>query len=638
MDNVQRAPYGSWKSPITADLIVSGTIGLGMVRADGSDVYWLESRPTEGGRTVLVCMGAGGAIEDVSPSGSNVRSRVHEYGGGAYAVKDGVVYFVNFPDQVLYRLEQAEQSVAMVSGSSYADLAIDPHQRYLICVREEHREDEVINALIRIELDTATVLVSGADFYASPRFSSDGNRLAWLSWNHPNMPWDGTELWVADVLADGSVGQPVLVAGGAQESIFQPEWSPDGTLHFISDRSGWWNLYAWEGNEVQALYAREAEFGLPQWVFGVSTYAFISEGRILCTYREKGLTRLGVLDKHSGAFRTIELPYTELSGPAIVPGGAVLVAASPTEPAAVIRLDLESGVHRVLRTSSHLPVDAGYLCRPESLTFTTTDSQIAYGYYYPPCNQDFIGLPGEKPPLLVKSHGGPTAATSSALNLKIQYWTSRGFAVLDVNYRGSTGYGRAYREQLKGRWGIADVDDCVQGALFLVARGDVDGGRLAIDGSSAGGYTTLCALAFRDVFKAGASYYGVSDLKSLARDTHKFEARYFDGLIGPYPECQALYIARSPIHSLDQLACPVIFLQGLEDRVVPPNQAEAMVEALRIKGLPVAYLAFEGEQHGFRRAENIKRALEAEFYFFARIFGFAPADIIEPVPIDNLRD
>ncbi|AGY56253.1 S9 family peptidase [Gloeobacter kilaueensis] len=639
MSSKQSLPFGSWSSPITAELIASATVGLGSVRADGTDVYWLEARPTEGGRSVLVRLGADGAITDMTPPPFNVRTRVHEYGGGAYTVHDRVVYFVHFADQRIYRLEPGGEPVAVsAEGLRYADLLVDAHRPVLIAVQEEHREAEVINSLV--QLDPADgkvkVLAAGQDFYASPTLSPDGSRLAWLSWNHPDMPWDNTELWVADLEADGTPGKPVRVAGGQDESIFQPEWSPAGVLHFVSDRSNWWNLYAWQEGEIRALYPRAAEFGLPQWVFGLTTYAFVSATRLLCTYREEGLTHLALLDTESGSMGPIELPYSEISGPVIVPGGAILTVASAREATRILRLDLDSSDQQVLRRASELEIDSGYLSVPESVSFRTTGGAVAHAFFYPPANRDFEGLPGERPPLLIKSHGGPTAATTSALNLKIQYWTSRGFAVLDVNYRGSTGYGRAYRQALNGLWGIVDVDDCAQGALGLVEQGRADPERLAIDGGSAGGYTTLCALTFRTVFRAGASYYGVSDLASLAADTHKFESRYLDRLVGPYPERADLYRERSPLYHTELLACPAIFLQGLEDKVVPPDQAERMVEALRRRELPVAYLAFDGEQHGFRRAENIRRALEAEFYFFARIFGFQPADAIEPVTIDNL--
>lgn len=641
MSPQQIAPYGSWKSPITSELIVSGSIGIGGVVLDGDLLYWVEGRPSEGGRYVIVQRTPAGETTDVNPPPFNARTRVHEYGGGAYFVAEGIVYFSNFADQRIYRQKVGEQPQPLTPEGDYryADAILDrPHHR-LICVREDHTgEGEPQNTIVSIDLDTGEcqVLVSGDDFYASPRLSPEGSQLCWLSWNHPNLPWDGTELFMASLQADGSLNKPQLVAGGVSESIFQPEWSPDGLLYFVSDRDNWWNLYRYRDGKIEPLCPKEAEFGLPLWVFGMATYTFASADEILCTYTEAGNWFLASLDVQTGQLQTIETPYSSISAPLVSQGKAIFTGGSATEPTAIVQLDLASGEVEVIRPSTRLKVEEGYLSIPQPIEFPTENGLTAYGFFYPPTNQDFRAPEGTKPPLLVKSHGGPTAATSSTFNLKIQYWTSRGFAVLDVNYGGSTGYGREYRQRLKERWGIVDVDDCANGAKYLAQQGLVDGDKLAIAGGSAGGYTTLAALTFRDVFKAGASHYGVSDLEALATDTHKFESRYLDGLIGPYPERQDLYIARSPIHHTDRLACPAIFFQGLEDKIVPPNQAEAMVNAIKAKGLPVAYITFAEEQHGFRKAENIQRSLDGEFYFYARIFGFEPAESIEPIPIENL--
>ncbi|HIK15604.1 MAG TPA: S9 family peptidase [Leptolyngbyaceae cyanobacterium M33_DOE_097] len=640
MTQPQTAPYGSWRSPITSDLIVAGTIGLGSARFDGSNIYWTELRPTEKGRNVLVRRTPDGQTLDVTPDPFNVRTRVHEYGGGSYLAHQDVVYFSNFSDQRIYRQEvgQLPTPITPEVAWRYADGVMDATRDRLIYVREDHMGDgEAVNTLVAVPLDGSeqTVLVSGNDFYAAPRLSPDGTQLAWITWNHPNMPWDSTELWVAEVQPDGRLGQATLVAGGPEESVVQPSWSPDGVLYFVSDRTGWWNLYRWQG-EVEALYPMAAEFGMPQWVFGYSNYDFVSAEEIICTYSKEGVSYLARLNTQTKALAPIELHYTDLGG-IHVSGGQVLISAgSATEPGILAKLDLTTQQLETLQRSSSLTIDADYLSVPETIAFPTEQGLTAYGFYYPPTNKDFQAPSDERPPLLVKSHGGPTAATTTGFNLKIQYWTSRGFAVLDVNYGGSTGYGREYRDRLKDRWGIVDVDDCCNGAKYLVAQGKADGDRLVIDGGSAGGYTTLCALTFRDVFKAGASYYGVSDLEALVRDTHKFEARYLDSLIGPYPERKDLYMERSPIHSSEQLACPIIFFQGDEDKIVPPNQAEMMVNVLQAKGLPVAYVLYEGEQHGFRKAENIKRTLDGEFYFYAKVFGFTPAEAIEPVAIANL--
>jgi len=466
---------------------------------------------------------------------------------------------------------------------------LDAKRNRIISVREDHTTEgrEAVNTIVSISLDgdeAGTVIVSGNDFYSSPRLSPDGNRLAWLTWNHPNMPWDETALWVAELNDEGAIERTKLVAGGAGESIFQPEWSPDGVLHFISDRTGWWNLYRWREGKIEPLYEMEAEFGAPQWGFRMSTYGFESSNRIICAYNDQGNWRLASLDLNSRKLELIETPYTEISSMRVAGGRAVFVGGSPTEPLSIINIDLATRNIEALRRSNNIAIDEGYLSIAQSIEFPTENNLAAHGFFYPPNNRDYTGAPNERPPLLVISHGGPTSTTTTTLKLMIQYWTSRGIAVLDVNYGGSTGYGRAYRERLNGNWGIVDVDDCVNGALYLVERGLADGNRLIIRGGSAGGYTTLAALTFRDVFKAGASYYGISDLEVLEQDCHKFESRYNSNLIGPYPERQDLYKARSPIHFTELLSCPIILFQGLEDKVVPPNQAEMMFEAARRKG------------------------------------------------------
>ena len=639
----QQAAYGSWRSPIAADLITSSIVGLGQIALDGDDIYWSESRPWQQGRTAIVRSWANHSFEDVTPADFNVRTRVHEYGGGSFLVFDRTVYFSNFADGRFYRQDvgSGPQPITPETAMRYGDGVFDRQHQRIICVCEDHTVSgrEPINTLVSVGLSGDVhpqLLVKGNDFYASPRLSPDGNRLVWLTWNHPNMPWDGTELWVGEIKADGSVGQLEKVAGGLDESIFQPQWSPDGTLYFISDKTGWWNLYRWCDRGVSALTNMTAEFGLPQWLLGMSTYAFSSERRIICTYNQQGIWHLASLDTTTGELKTLQTPYTEFNSLQASSKRVVFRASSPTESTAIVQLDLTTNELSILRRSSELTIDRSYLSSPETIEFPTADGQKAYALFYAPRNSDYTAPPGEKPPLLVKSHGGPTAAASSSLNLGIQYWTSRGIAVLDVNYGGSTGYGREYRQRLDGQWGIVDVDDCVFGARYLVERGEVDGEALAISGGSAGGYTTLCALTNRNTFKAGASYYGVSDLEALARDTHKFESRYLDRLVGAYPQQRQLYQERSPIHFTDRLACPVIFFQGLEDRVVPPSQAEAMVEALRAKGLPVAYVPFAGEQHGFRSAQNIKRSLEGELFFYSRVLGFELAQSVERVEIENI--
>ena len=643
MTQPQVAPYGSWKSPISADLISTEGRRIIEAVANGEDIYWIEMRSTENGRYVIVRRTPDGETTDVTPPIFSARTRVHEYGGAAFLVNDGTVYFSNFEDQRLYRQSPGSepQPITPEADLRYADGVIDTERNRLLCVREDHTdtEREATNALVGIPLDGTDdqrVLVSGNDFYSSPRLSPDGTRLAWMTWNHPNMPWDGAELWVGEIGADGSLNHTECVAGGVDESIFQPEWSPDGTLYFVSDRTNWWNLYRYQDGTVEPLCEMETEFGRPQWIFGMSTYKFVSANQIICTYTQDGVWHLASLDTVTRRLDSIETPYTSISNLQVLPGGILFNASSSTESASIVRLDLATRQFEVVCRSSEIKIDAGYFSPPQAIEFPTEGGLSAHAFFYPPQNRDYTAPADDLPPLLVISHGGPTSATSTALDLEIQYWTSRGIAVLDVNYGGSSGYGRAYRQRLNGQWGVVDIDDCVNGARYLAEHGYVDADQLAIRGGSAGGYTTLSALTFRDVFKAGASYYGISDLEAMTRDTHKFESRYLDSLIGPYPEEQNLYRERSPIHFTDHLSCPLILFQGLEDKVVPPNQAEMMVEALRAKGLPVAYVPFEGEQHGFRRSENIQRSLEAELYFYAQVFGFVPAEAIEPVMIENL--
>ncbi len=638
------AAYGSWKSPITADIVAAGEVGLEQVKLDDGDIYWIERRSQEGGRKVIVCRSPDGRVTDMTPPvGFNARTRVHEYGGGDYSVSDGTIVFSNFADQRLYVQQPGSEPKTLTPAADmrYADAVIDRRRNLFFCVREDHTgHGEAINTLVSIDLqveNAGRILVSGNDFYSSPRLSPDGARLAWLIWNHPNMPWDGTELWVGKLTGNGSIVEAVRVAGGVNESIFQPEWSPDGTLYFGSDRSGWWNIYRWRDEKVEPLCPMDAEFGQPQWVFSSALYGFASARRIVCSYTKNGRDYLATLDTLTRVLDDIELPFTAISQVHATDDRVVFIGASSTEPTSIVSLNLATRELEVLRRSRERVVDAGYLTNPRAIEFPTEGGLTAHGHFYPPRNRDYAAPANEKPPLVVMSHGGPTSSSSASLKYSIQYWTSRGIAVLDVNYGGSSGYGREYRERLKGKWGIVDVDDCVNGARYLVERGFVDGNRLAIRGGSAGGYTTLCALTFRDTFKAGASHYGISDLEALAKDTHKFESRYLDTLIGPYPERRDLYVERSPIHFTDRLSCPMILFQGLEDKVVPPNQAEKMVEAMRAKKLPVAYLTFEGEQHGFRKAENIKRVLEAELYFYSKVFGFKLADSVEPVNIENLQ-
>ncbi len=646
------AGYGTWSSPITPESLTEAQVGLAGSTVDSGYIYWLESRPEEAGRTVVARAPASradgaaiAAVDDLTPAPFNVRTRVHEYGGGAFAAKAGVLLAVNFSDQRLYRLEPGLPPAALTPESErklrYADFSIVPGRGLVYAVREDHRGDgEAVNTIVRIGLDggedEGIVVASGHDFFAAPRLSPDGRQLAFLSWDHPNMPWDGTALWLADVDEGGGVTDARVIAGGDDVSVMQPCFSPEGILHYVSDESGWWNVYRYGPNGAAPLCPMDAEFAVPAWGFGQSTYGFLNENNLLAGYYQSGRWQLAIIEVENGRLQPIDLPYTSLSSLSIGTGEAVLRVGGADKPAAIIALDPETGRHRVLKTAGALTISPDLISIPEAIAFPTEAAATAYAFYYAPKNPDYKSPKGSHPPLIVKSHGGPTGNTSSQFNLATQFWTSRGFAVVDVDYGGSTGYGRAYRERLNGRWGEVDVLDCVAAARFLADAGKADPERLAITGGSAGGFTTLAALTFHDVFKAGASHYGVSDLEALAKETHKFESRYLDNLIGPYPDGVDIYRARSPIHHVEGLKSPMIFFQGLEDVIVPPNQAEMMVDALRAKGIPVAYLAFEGEQHGFRKAPTIHAVRRAELAFYGRVFGFEPADGFGDLVIENL--
>jgi dipeptidyl aminopeptidase/acylaminoacyl peptidase len=637
------APFGSWRSPITTQMLVKANVHIGDLSVDGEDLYWVESRPEEDGRCVVVRQSGNGKVEDVLSKPYSARTLVHEYGGGALLASEGVVYFSNFADQRIWRVEPGKEPRVLTPDARYrfADLVHDRDRQRLICVCEDHRstEKEPANRIVAVDTNDGqvTTLVEGADFYSSPQVSPDSCQLAWLSWNHPNMPWDGTELRVAAFLADGTLDVARTVSGGEDESVFQPAWSPDGALYFVSDRSNWWNLYRELDENVTPVCPLESEFGAPQWVFGMTTYGFESDGGLVARHTDGGFWRVTRIDPDTGDHTDLSLPYTTVSSILVGKDRAYAVTGSATEAMTLVEINLSTSDCRTIRKSTASQPDPGYTSVPEAVEFPTANGQTAHAFYYPPANRNFQGPEGEAPPLLVIIHGGPTSATTAQFRLNTQYWTSRGFAVCDVNYGGSTGYGREYRNRLRDSWGLVDVSDATNAARHLAKLGKADQDRLIIRGGSAGGYTTLACLAFRDEFCCGASYYGVSDLALLARDTHKFESRYLDRLVGPYPEDEQTYRDRSPIHHLEGFDQPIILLQGLEDEVVPPNQAESILEALKLKGVPVAYVPFEGEQHGFRKAENIIRAHEAELYFYSRMLGFELPDKIQPVEIFNLE-
>lgn len=645
------ATYGSWVSPITANQLTTQTQRISEPQASGNTLYWLESRPEEQGRTALVRLYSEGNPEDVLPAPHSIRTRANEYGGGAYLVVDDNIFMVLDADQRVYHLNADSSTRTALSPPGnfrYADFCFDKVHRRLVCVREDHSvSDENIHTEARCELVALsidgsakiTVLATGADFYSNPRLSPDNTYLSWLSWNHPQMPWDGTECYIAELDAEGTPLQPQLIVGHTAEAIVQPEWSPNGELVFVSDCNNWWNLYRWNPNtqEVRRLTNLVAEFARPRWVFGMSSFGFLDSNTLLCTYVQQGEWQLASVDLTTQKLTQIASDLTDISALFCQPERACFLAAHAKRNSELYCFQPSKS----LSPSAVLPynkssISERYFSAPQAISFTTRDQETAHGFYYPPHNPDFYAPENRRPPLLVMCHGGPTAATESSLNMKIQYWTSRGFAVLDVNYRGSTGYGRAYRDRLHNNWGITDVIDMCSAVDYAIEQAWVDPEKIAIRGSSAGGYTVLAALTFSDTFKAGASLYGIGDLEALAQDTHKFEARYLDSLVGAYPAQQDRYRARSPIYHTEQLNCPVIFLQGLEDKVVPPNQAEAMVNALTQKGIANAHITFANEGHGFRQAENIERAITAELYFYSQIFQFEPADNLTPIVINNL--
>ncbi|MFV2062776.1 MAG: prolyl oligopeptidase family serine peptidase [Chloroflexota bacterium] len=636
-------PYGSWPSPISVDMAVGASRGLSEPRTDGADLYFLESRPLEAGRVVLMRRATDGSCSDVVPADLNVRTRVHEYGGGAYAVQDGIIAFSEFAGNRLMLKRRDGEPRALTSDPAlrFADMEIDSGRDRVIAVLEDQRDSdhEARNLLCAVSMADGSLveLETGHDFYSDPRVSPDRERLAWLSWDHPRMPWDGTDLWVANIDADGTLAAPIHVAGGPRESIAQPRWAPDGSLLFFSDSSDWWNLYRWRESEsgVAALAPMDAEFAGPQWVFGLSDYGIDDDGTIVASAHGPDGSRLLALAP-DGPQRELQIDATSISDVWVAGGVVTLLAGSPTQPARLVQLDLGSGSVTRVRDTSTLDVDVAYLSTPRHIEFPSSDGRSSHAWYYPPANPEFQAPAGEAPPLVVMSHGGPTSSAKTSLSLARQAFTSRGFAVVDVDYGGSSGYGRAYRDQLHGTWGLIDVDDCANVAIWLVEQGLADRDRLAIRGGSAGGFTTLAALCFRDVFSAGTSFYGVADLEALKRFTHKFESHYLDWLVAPYPEQLEIYRERSPIHHVDGISCPLLVMQGADDLVVPQAQADEIVAALERKDLPHAYLLFEGEGHGFRRAVNQRRALEAELSFYAQVFGFDLADDFERLDVRAL--
>ena len=640
------APFGAWASPFKIERLTDRVVFLTEARGRDGVRWWLEGRPDEAGRQVLIRRETDGTQVRLTPEGFNARSRVHEYGGAASLISGDLVVVSDFATGRLNRVVAPERVEPLTPERAwrYSDVIHDETRNRLIAVREDHEDATVAshgewnNDVVAIDLATGdvSVLVQGADFYASPRLSPDGSQLVWLEWYHPNMPWDGTELQLAAVAVDGSLGEPRLVAGSRRDWISQPRWSPDGVLHFAAEPQGWMNLFREVDGSIETITDFEAEFVGPDWQFGYTTYAFLDDGDIIAIARSGGRDQLVRIDR-AGAVEPIDVPFTEMAGLAIDGAKVILRGAGPTHPASVLELDLD-GTYAVLRQATPSVPEREDVSIPQHIEFPTTDGRIAYGNFYPPTNRTFVGPSDALPPLIVTSHGGPTAQAFSGFATGTQLFTSRGYAVLDVDYGGSTGYGKDYRKRLEGQWGIVDVDDCVAGARFLAEQGLVDGERLAIRGGSASGFTTLAALAFTDEFDAGCTYFGIGDLRAFVKDTHKFESRYLESLLGPWPEAKQVYLDRSPSLHAEKITAPVLVQQGAEDKIVPQAEAERIVDALFERRVPHAYLLYPGEDHGFRGRDAIIRSFGAELSFYAQVFGFEPADDIEPLAIQFLGE
>ena len=638
------APYGSWASPLSAQALAAGGISFGDLRSANGRLYWTENVPARGGAISLFSL-EGEVASQVTPDDANVRTRVHEYGGAPFIVDGATVYYSQFTDQRLYALEDGGKPVAVTPPNyRYADCVALPgaakSSAALICVREDHTDPaHVRNTLVRLPIPVSgagEVLFEGTDFVSYPRLSADGRRLAFMTWNHPNMPWDGTELHVAELTAQG-LKAATVIAGGAAESVQEPQWDSDGTLYFISDRSGFWNLYAQRAGGVRAVWPRAAEFADPLWSFGQSNYVLLGDGRAVVSFREAGISRLAVLDLQAGTARELDLPYVEFEHLTKIDAQHIgAVAGASKSPNAIVNIDIANAKVSTLRTAGKPPLAADSISVAVAVDFPSAHGRTSHAFYYAPTNARYRGTPGTLPPLLALVHGGPTALSSAALRSGIQFWTSRGFAVVDVNYGGSSGYGRAYRQELNGNWGVVDAEDVIAAVRFLIDTKRADPKRTAISGGSAGGYTVLVALSTGDVFRAGVDRFGISDMTALARDTHKFESRYLDSLIGPLPQAQSVYDSRSPLNHLDGFKVPVLVLQGADDPIVPPNQSQRIVEALRARHVPVAYVLYPGEGHGFRKPENIINSLQAELSFYGQVFGFKPADQLPPLSVEGL--
>ena len=640
------ARFGSWASPFKIERLTDRVVFLTEPHAVDGVRYWLEGRPEEGGRQVLVRRDADGTMTRLTPEGFNARSRVHEYGGAAALISGDLIVVSDFATGRLNRVVGPGELVAFTPERQwrYADAIHDAARNRLIAIREDHEPDTVashgewVNDLVAIDLESGdvTVLVEGSDFYAAPRLSPDGTTLVWLEWHHPNLPWDGTELQLATIGRDGSLEAARTIAGSRRDWISQPRWSAEGILYFAAEPKGWMNLHRVVAGAIEAVTDLEAELVGPDWQFGYTTYELLPDGDIVAVARSAGRDNL-IRIRASGEISPIDVPFTEISSISIDGDRLLLRGSGPTEPTVIADVDL-AGNFEVLRRGTPFVPDLEDIATPRHIEFPTSGDRKAYGNFYPPTSRSFAGPPGDLPPLMVTSHGGPTAGAFSGYQTGFQLFTSRGYAVLDVDYGGSTGYGREYRKRLEGQWGIVDVDDCVAGARYLAEQGLVDGQRQAIRGGSASGFTTLAALAFTKQFDAGCTYFGIGDLRAFVKDTHKFESRYLESLVGPWPETKQRYLDRSPALHADQITASVLVQQGEEDKVVPKEEAERIVDALFERRVPHVYLLYPGEDHGFRSKEAITRSFGAELSFYAQVFGFEPADDIERVEIQFLDE
>lgn len=623
-------PYGSWESSVSARSVGSGD-HVFELNLEGDDVYLVEVRPREpkARYSIMKVKATGGQASELIGAPFNARSTVHEYGGGGFVIAGDSIVFSNFDDQRLYKRGNKDTILPLTregSDSRYADGVFDKIRNRIVCVRELHPvsgKREAVNSIVAVDLKTGaeSVLATGNDFYSFPRISPDGSLLAWISWNFPNMPFDGSELWVGDLdSSDGSIANKRKLAGGLDESVTQPKWKSTRDLYFISDRTGWWNIYRWNESEgISSVCPKDADFCHPDWNLGLSTYAFGSDGEILCTFAEEGEWKLARI--RDSRLEIVESQFTEVNHIQSSGAIAVFLAGSPTEGHAVFQYNFPAGkiqkIYESPEENSAGPKIPPSL--PNSLTFPTSNNSGAYGFFYTPLNPEYRGPEGDLPPLIVMVHGGPTHASSNVLRGNIQFFTSRGFAVFDVNYGGSSAYGREFRRRLNGQWGVVEVEDAVNGAKYLGKEGRIDEKRVVIRGGSAGGWATLAALAFTDFFRAGACYYGISDLERWELDCHKFESQYLHSLIGSYPQERELFSARSPTRHAKEFRAPLIIFQGLEDKVVPPSQSELMVAALKKEGKSVEYFPFAGEQHDFRQAAHIEEALTRELELYRKV-------------------